>query len=348
MIEQLKTLCDLRGVSGDEDEVRAYLKTQATNHADHIRTDALGNLIVCKRGAVQAPDKLMICAHMDEVGIIVTSITDDGYLKFSFVGGVDRRVTIGKRVLIGPEKIPGVIGLKAYHLVSKEEEKKIPKTDSFYIDIGADSKEAAQRQVSLGEYGSFVSTTETFGDGLFKAKAIDDRLGCAIMLELLKTQLPMDITFVFTAQEEVGTRGAFGAAFSVKPEIALVLETTTAADIPSVSANRKVCHVGRGPVISYMDGATIYDRGLFEQLRAIAKQQDIPWQMKEYIAGGNDASAIQKTRDGVRVAAISAPVRYLHAPTSVGSISDFEHCLALTKHFIEDLAQQMQKERANS
>ena len=184
-----------------------------------------------------------------------------------------------------------------------------------------------------------MGAPEELGSGLLKAKAIDDRVGCAVMLELLKEDLPLDVTFAFTAQEEVGTRGAFGAAFSVTPEIALVLETTTAADLPGVEDHWKVCAPGKGPVISYMDGGTIYDRGLFEALRDLAEDNGIPWQTKEYIAGGNDARTIQRTKTGVRVAAMSAAVRYLHAPASVGSISDFENMLRLTRLFLARTAE---------
>lgn len=334
MLDLLNKLCSLDGVSGNEDAVRAFIREQAVPYADSIRTDALGNLIVFKKGTRPTGGRLMLSAHMDEVGIIVTRITDEGFLKFQFVGGVDRRVAIGKPVLIGPDRVPGVIGLKAIHMVTREEMKKAPKTDKLYIDIGAKNKEDALELVKPGAYGAFVGQPEGFGDGFLKAKAIDDRIGCAIMLQLLKEELPLDVTFAFTAQEEVGTRGAFGAAFSVTPEIALVLETTTAADLPGVEDHRKVCAPGKGPVISYMDGATIYDRILFEQLRNLAEENGIPWQTKEYIAGGNDAKAIQRSKSGVRVAAMSSAVRYLHSPTSVGSISDFENMYKLTRLFL--------------
>ena len=340
MLETLKTLCRLNGVSGDEDQVRDYLRAQAAPWASSIRTDALGNLIVEKKGTRSDGPRLMLAAHMDEVGLIVTHVTDGGFLKFDFVGGVDRRVAIGKPVTLGPERIPGIIGLKAIHLVSREEEKKAPKTDALYIDIGAKDKESALTLVQPGVYGSFVGEPEELGVGLLKAKAIDDRIGCAILLDLLKEDLPMDVTFVFTAQEEVGTRGAFGAAFSVVPDIALILETTTAADLPGVDEHRRVCAPGKGPVISYMDGGTIYDRPLFELLRRLAEEHRIPWQTKEYIAGGNDARSVQRSRAGVRVAAISAAVRYLHAPASVGSAADFQNMRALTMHFIQALAEQ--------
>lgn len=339
MIELLKQLCTLNGVSGAEDEVRDFIRTQATPWADSIRTDALGNLIVFKKGKRSTGQRVLLTAHMDEVGVIVTGITEEGFLRFDFVGGVDRRVALGKPVVLGDNRVPGIIGLKAIHLVSREEEKKVPKTDKLYIDIGAKDKEAARALVPLGTYGAFVCQPEDFGGGLLKARAIDDRVGCAVMLELLKEELPLDVTFAFTAQEEVGTRGAFGAAFSVTPEIALVLETTTAADLPGVEDHRRVCAPGNGPVISYMDGATIYDRALFELLRDLAEEHEIPWQTKEYIAGGNDARTIQRTKTGVRVAAMSAAVRYLHAPASVGSIADFENMLRLTRLFLTRLAE---------
>ena len=338
MLELLKELCRLDGVSGEEDRVRDCIRRYAEPYADQIRTDALGNLIVFKRGARPTGHKLMLAAHMDEVGVIVTHVTDEGFLKFDFVGGVDRRVAIGKPVVLGPDRVPGVIGLKAIHLVSREEEKKTPKTDALYLDIGAKDREEAVRLAPPGTCGAFVGEPEELGDGFLKAKAIDDRVGCAVMLELLREDLPLDVVFAFTAQEEVGTRGAFGAAFSVTPEVALVLETTTPADLPEIEGARRVCAPGMGPVISYMDGGTIYDRGLFETLRRLAEDNRIPWQTKEYIAGGNDARTIQRTKSGVRVAALSAAVRYLHAPASVGSISDFENMLKLTRLFLREMA----------
>ena len=341
MLDLLNQLCRLNGVSGDEGAVRSFIQEQAAPHADWIRSDPLGNLIVFKKGRRSTGSGLMLSAHMDEVGVIVTRITEDGMLRFDFVGGVDRRVAIGKPVVLGPDRIPGIIGLKAIHLVSREEEKKVPKTDSLYIDIGAKDKEQAQDLVPLGTYGAFVGEPEPLENGLWKAKAIDDRVGCAIMLELLKEELPLDVTFAFTAQEEVGTRGAFGAAFSVTPQVALVLETTTAADLPGVEEHRKVCAPGKGPVISYMDGSTIYDRDLFEALRRLAEEHQIPWQTKEYISGGNDARTIQRTKAGIRVAAVSAPVRYLHAPASVGSIRDFTDMLSLTRLFLGEMADRL-------
>ena len=340
MLELLQELSLLPGVSGREDLVRERIAREVAPYAQ-CKTDPSGNLIAYKKGAQTGAKTVLFSAHMDEVGVIVTRITEEGFLKFDFVGGVDRRVAIGKPVVLGENEIPGLIGLKAIHLVSREEEEKVPKTDALYIDIGAKDREEAEKLVPPGTYGSFVGPPQEFGQGFLKAKAIDDRIGCAIMLELLKEDLPLDVTFAFTAQEEVGTRGAFGSAFSVSPEVALVLETTTAADLPGVEGARRVCAPGKGPVISYMDGATIYDRDLFENLRRLAEEHGIPWQTKEYIAGGNDARTIQRSRSGVRVAALSAAVRYLHAPATVGSLADFENMWKLTRLFLADQAAQL-------
>ena len=339
MVNTLKTLCMLSGVSSFEDEVRSYIKGRVAPYADSIRVDAMGNLIVFKKGAKSTGNKLMLCAHMDEVGLIIRAITEDGYLKFSCVGGIDRRVLLGKRVAVGDQKLTGIIGLKAIHMTTLEERKRVPKLEEYYIDIGAKDKEEAEKLVNIGDCGVFVSDAVEFGNGMLKAKAIDDRVGCAILVKLLEEELPMDCTFVFNVQEEVGTRGAFGSAFSVTPEIAMVLEGTTAADNPALDEHCQVCWPGKGPVISWMDGSAVYDRDLFEMLRDLADQNNVPWQMKHYLAGGTDAGAIQRTKEGVRVTGISAAVRYLHAPSSVASISDVEHMLTLARLFIRALAE---------
>ena len=340
MVNTLKTLCQLPGVSSFEDAVRDYIRQRVEPYADAIRVDTMGNLIVFKKGAKSTGNKLMLCAHMDEVGLMVRSITEDGYVKFSCVGGIDRRVLLGKQVVLGDKQVPGIIGLKAIHMTTMDERKRVPNLNEYYIDIGAKDKESAEALVSLGDCGVFVSDVVEFGDGMLKAKAIDDRVGCAVLIHLLEEELPMDCTFVFTVQEEVGTRGAFGAAFSVAPEIALVLEGTTAADNPALPEHCQVCWPGRGPVLSWMDGSAVYDRALFELLRELADQNQIPWQMKHYLSGGTDAGAVQRRRSGVRVTGISAAVRYLHAPSSVASISDMEHMLTLARLCLRAVAEQ--------
>lgn len=344
MYELLKQLCKLNGVSGDEDVVRDYIRQQVKPYADTIRTDLLGNLIVTKRGANTGGPHLLLAAHMDEVGLIVTKITNEGFLKFSFMGGVDRRVVLGKRVVLGSGKIKGVIGIKAVHLFTREEEKKVPAGDELYIDIGAASKEEAEKMVSVGTYGYFVCPPEHFGDGMMKAKAIDDRVGCAVMIKLLAEELPVDVTFVFTTQEEVGSCGAFGAAYGTNADAVLILEGTTAADLAEMPGHKQVCALGKGPVLMRMDRSSIYDWALFDQLRALAEENHIPWQTKEYIAGGNDGASFQHSKGGTRVAAIAAPVRYLHAPSSVGKLSDFEDMLRLTRLLLQNAEKFFHKE----
>lgn len=340
LTETIQELCLLSGVSSYEDEVRAYIKEKAAPYADELRVDAMGTLIVFKKGKRPTGNKILLAAHMDEVGLMVRRITDEGYLKFDCVGGIDRRVLLGKKVLLGKGKIPGVIGLKAIHLTTAEEREKLPKLEDYYIDIGAKDKETAEKHTFVGDFAAFESDCVLFGDGLIKAKALDDRVGCAIMLELLKEDLPMDCTFAFTVQEEVGCRGAHGAAFSVAPKVALILETTTAADLAGMEGHKQVCAPGKGPVVPFMDGGSVADRGLFELLRDLAEKNDIPWQTKHFIAGGNDASVIQRSRAGVRTVVMSAAVRYLHAPSSVAAVRDFDHMLSLARLFIDAISQE--------
>ena len=340
MRDLLKQLCSLPGVSSWEDRVRDCITEFAGRYADELRTDTLGNVIAFKRGEKATGRKLLLTAHMDEVGLMVRSITDEGYLKFDTVGRIDRRVLLGKRVLVGPNLLPGLVGLKAYHLVSRDEEKNVPKLEDFYLDIGVKSREEAQKLVSLGDVAAFDSTPEPFGNGLLKSRALDSRIGCAVLLKLLEGPLPMDCTFVFTAQKEVGARGAFGAAFSVKPEIALVLEGAPTADLADVPAHKKSCALGKGAVLPFMDKGLIVDRQLFERLRALAEREDIPWQLKEDTAGSGDAAAVQRMASGVRTAVIAAPVRYPHTPTTLASAADLDAVLRLTQAFITELSKE--------
>ena len=335
MLETLKTLCYLSGPSGYEDEVRDYILERVMPHADEVMTDSMGNLIVTKKGRVAPTKKIMLCAHMDEVGIIITGIDDDGYLRFDFLGGVDRRVVIGKRVYIGKNRIPGVIGIKAYHLVDKEEEKSVPKREEMYVDIGAASKDEAEGLVPLGDYGVFDDSVYEFGEGFIKAKALDDRVGCASMIKLLESELPCDCTFAFTVQEEIGTRGAKVVANRICPEVAIVLEGTTAADLPDVPEGKTICKLGEGIVIPFMDRGTLYSRRLYSQVTELADMNNIKWQTKHMIAGGTDASVIQRSGIGVDTIALSAPLRNIHSPASIAKISDFEVMPELARLLIE-------------
>lgn len=339
MLDTLKTLCYLSGVSGFEDEVRDYILERCLPHADSITTDPMGNLIVYKKGAKEAPRKLMVCAHMDEVGLIVTGVNEEGYLRFAPVGGIDRRVLIGKKVFVGNDRIPGIIGIKPIHMVKGDESKSVPKVDELYIDIGAADKETAEKIVTLGDYCCFDDTVVEFGDGYLKAKAIDDRVGCAAMLKLIESELPCDVTFVFTVQEELGCRGATVAARTVEPEVALVLEGTTATDLPGIDEAKRMCTAGEGIVIPFMDGGTIYDRKLYAILTALAEEAGIKWQTKRRIAGGTDGAAVQRSCAGVHTAAVSCAVRNIHSPVSIVKSSECDDLLALAKLFIEKFAE---------
>ena len=335
MIELMKELCALPGPSGCEDAVRAFVLKKVKPFADEIRTDAIGNVMVFRNGRKALDRPVAVCAHMDEVGVIIKKITEDGMLKFGFVGGVDPRVVIGRPVRFGD--VPGVIGIKAVHLTTAAERRTMPKTKNLYIDIGATSRAAAEKLVSLGDYGVFDSAVVEFGDGLIKAKAIDDRVGCAALLRLLEDEPPVDTWFCFTVQEETGLRGAASMAFALDPGFAMVLEGTTAADLAEVEGADAVCRVRGGVVLPFMDGATIYDAALFELLRDACIRRGIPWQTKTRVAGGTDAGRIHRSRTGVRVCAAAAPVRYIHSPSSVAAKADCEAVLAAARAFLEEL-----------
>jgi len=241
MLETIKTLCRLPGPSGWEDAVRDYIKAEAAPYADEIIVDNLGNLLVFKKGRKSPKKPIMLAAHMDEVGVVIKEIDDDGYLRFGFLGGIDRRVVIGKRVWIGRNRVPGVIGMKPIHLTTPGERQSVPALKELYIDIGAKDGDEARSLVVRGDYGVFDDRVIELQNDMIRMKAIDDRVGCGILLTLLKEELPVDTWFVFTIQEEAGCRGAFGAAFKLQPGIAVVVEGTTAADSPASIGARKVC-----------------------------------------------------------------------------------------------------------
>ena len=241
-------------------------------------------------------------------------------------------------MFVGPDRLPGVIGVKAMHLTTAEQRKSLPEMKQMFIDIGAADRREAEKLVAPGDLVSFDENVVRFGDGMIKAKAIDDRTGCAAMVELLEGELPCDCWFAFTVQEEVGTRGATVAARSIQPEVALVLEGTTAADIPAAVGPDQVCRVGGGVVIPFMDRGTIYNRGLWKTLTRLADENAIPWQTKTMIAGGTDGSAIQRSGTGAAVAAVSVAVRNIHSPASVAKISECEGQKKMAELFLREMA----------
>ena len=330
MLDNLKRLCLVNGVSGNEDDVRDYICKEIMGKAE-VSYDNLGNLIVFKKGKKTPKNKVMISAHMDEVGMIVSYINSDGTLKISPVGGVDPRVVFGRRVVVGKNKIIGVIGAKAVHNLSADEKKTAVTFDKMYVDIGCEKKEEAEKLVSLGDVVAFSSEFIEYGNGFVKGKAIDDRAGCAAMIEMIKGELLYDTWFTFVVQEEIGLRGSRCAAFTVEPDYAIVIESTTAADIPSASGAQRVCELGKGPVVSFMDRSTVYDKELYKLAFETADEIGVPCQTKTMVAGGNDAGAIHISKGGVRTVAVSVPTRYLHSPSCVVKKDDFYNTLKLVK-----------------
>ena len=332
----LKELCLLDSTSGDEKSVREFVINEIKDYCDY-RVDNLGSIIAFKKGKATPKHSLSINAHMDEVGFIITGITDDGYLRFAPVGGIDSRVCLDRVVSIGNGDIKGVIGDKAMHLLSEDERKSAPSFDKLLIDIGAKDKEDAQKYVSLGDNAYFVSDYYEFGDGFIKSKALDDRIGVMLMIELIKSDLEYDTTFCFNVQEEVGLRGSKCTSYQVQSDVSLILESTTAADLDGVSGCDRVCVLGNGPVVSFMDGRTIYDKSLYNLAMNVAKDNNIPCQTKTAIAGGNDAGAIQTSGKGSRVIAISLPSRYIHSASSVVKKEDIENTRKLIKELLPQL-----------
>lgn len=330
----LNELCLINGTSGDESRVREYICSKIEGKCEYT-IDPLGNIIAYKKGRSTPKNKVMVSAHMDEVGMIVTSIKSDGTLTVSPVGGIDPRVVIGRPVSVGMQNINGVIGAKAVHNLSADEKNKAPGFDSLYVDIGAESREEAEKLISLGDCVYFASDYYDMGDGIICGKAIDDRFGCAVMINLINSDLKYDCVFTFVVQEEVGLRGARAAAYTVDPDFAIVLEATTAADIPLASGEKKCCCLGKGPVVSYMDRSTIYDKELYNISKTAAEENNMLWQTKTMVAGGNDSGAIHISRGGVRTLAISVPCRYLHSPGSAAKISDMEASAKLAEIMIE-------------
>lgn len=335
--ELVKALCDLDGVSGAEEKVRDYIEAQVKDHCD-CHVDNRGNLICFKKGKQSPAKKLMLSAHMDEVGFIVTGVDDDGFLRFRTVGDIDSRVVIGKRVHLD-NGMAAIIGTKPIHVQSADEQNTPLQVSDMYLDIGAKNKEDALESVSLGDHAAFFSNTVCFGNDRIKAKALDDRAGCACLIQLLQQDAEYDYTVCFTVCEECGKSAADNAAFAVQPDLAIVLECGTAADVHGVGELEQVLAQGKGPGFVLMDNRCIYDRALFKQAMAIAKTHEIPCQIKNKVVGiNNDATAIQTAGTGAKVLGISLPARYIHSASSTMKLSDLDACTQLLSHLVNELS----------
>ncbi|MCR4403626.1 MAG: M42 family metallopeptidase [Firmicutes bacterium] len=335
----LKALAEAFGVSGQEHEVRGVLRDYVRPHCDEVETDSIGNLIAIKRGASKDAPKVMLAAHMDEIGLMITYIEKSGVLRFYPVGGVDPRVLVSKQVLVGKDRVPGVIGAKPIHLQKHDEAEKPFELEGMYIDIGAKDKDEAEKLVKLGDGVIFATQYAEIGSGRAKAKAFDDRAGCAVIAELLARDRRWNFTLqaVFTVQEEVGARGAQVAAYALQPDLAVALEGTTASDVPGSKKHLYSTSLGKGPALTHTDASLIADMRIVRRLMEVAGARGIPFQMRELAVGGTDAGRIHLIREGIPAAVVSVPTRYIHSPVSIIDKQDYEHTLALVGAFLDSI-----------
>jgi putative aminopeptidase FrvX len=313
----LKELSECIGVSGGEHKVRELIKDTIKDEITELIEDPYGNLIV-RKGKERVP-KIMLAAHMDEVGFIITGIEKKGLLKFKTIG-ISPQILLAKRVLVGKNDLPGIIGSMPVHQLKAEQTDKLPDVKDLFIDIGASSKEEAQKLVDVGTLATF-DTQFMKKNGLIYGKAFDDRIGCYILIQLIKnTDLP--IYFAFTVQEEAGLRGAQIVAYKIDPQIAIAVDTTASGEWPAEKDVPCYPEIGKGPVITVADRSLICDRRLVSLLQETARDNNIPYQYKKPMIGGTDAGPIQITKDGVRAAVVQTPARYIHSPLSIVAKKD--------------------------
>ena len=356
----LEKLSNAAGVSGNEDAVRDIILETIKPHVDTVTVDSMGNVIAFKAKVVEkrrsearhdntllatlhaaatggGEPRVMLAAHMDEVGVMVTGYTGEGGLKFRYVGGIDDRVMPGLRVQLGKDNLVGVVGLKAIHMTKPADRERTASRDSLVIDIGATSKSEAEGMAPLGTYGTFMTEYRKVGR-LVSGKAFDDRAGCSVLADLLLGKAyPFDLYGVFTVQEEVGLRGAGIAAHRVDPSCAFVFEGTICDDLPKKKDQSPTTRLGYGPAISIMDRSAIADRRLVDHLTAVAEREGIPYQFKQPGIGGTDAGSIHLTREGVPSVAVSVPCRYIHAPVAALDPTDYQNTVKLMDTALREL-----------
>jgi len=332
----LEKLCNEIGVSGDEGAVRKLVLDEIQSYADEIKVDALGNVLATKKGNKRNRLKVMLAAHMDEVGFMLTYDDGKGIFRFGIVGGIDERQLAGKPVWVGKDKIPGVIGAKPIHHTTASERKKTISLDSLRIDVG----EKNSSKVKVGDRATFATEFQRLGPSI-RAKALDDRLGIANLIALFKNApASIDLLAAFTVQEEVGLRGARVAAFSLDPDLALVLDCTPAYDLPSWDDEENTSYNTRlddGPALYVADRATLSDPRLIRHFVETAQTEDIPYQIRQPGGGGTDAGMIHKQRAGIPSLSISVPGRYLHTAASIIRVNDWENTLNLVHTALSSL-----------
>lgn len=331
IIELLQELSEAVGVSGQEGAVRDIICDAIQPQVDDLRVDALGNIVALKRGKGQDRLKVMVAAHMDEVGLMITGHDSSGALKFRPVGGILDAVLAGKRVQVGPERVPGAIGIKPIHLTQDESARQVVKKDALAIDVGASTKEEAQGVAKVGDVATFLTSFMDLGPTLL-GKAFDDRAGCAVLVELVRGQaFDLDLYAAFTVQEEVGLRGARVAAHAIDPDAAVVLDCTPANDVPKKKDLSPNTELGKGPAIYIMGGRTFSDRRLVDLFTASGEADGSPYQIRQPGGGGTDAGSIQVAREGVPVVSISVPARYVHSPSAIIHRDDFDNTIRLVR-----------------
>ncbi|MHA1157038.1 MAG: M42 family metallopeptidase [Candidatus Heimdallarchaeota archaeon] len=349
ILEDLKELSQIVGVSSREERVVEAIKQKVESLADETRIDNLGNLIVTLNGTKKNGPVLMLDAHTDEIGLMVRHISPDGFIYFAKVGGFVDLIFPSQTVIFVPEDkalppVYGVIGIKPPHLMSAEARKRVPSADNLAVDIGAFSeKEVRKLGIDVGTTGTLVGEFKELAGDRVLGKAFDDRTGCVVLIETLrrlsKNRPEGTIVFSFSSAEEVGGRGATTAAYSIEPDIAIAIENTTAADTPGVCEQDCPCKLEGGPAITVADRSLIVNSKLLDKLRELANKNDIPWQYKKPIYGGTDAGRIHIVRAGIPAGVVSVPCRYIHSPISILSLKDITRTCdlieAFSKHFQE-------------
>jgi endoglucanase len=325
-LKLLEKLCNVIAVSGDESEVRKIVLEEIKPHADEIKVDALGNVLATKRGQGAKRTRVMLDAHMDEVGFMIVADDGEGIYRFETVGGIDVRHLLGKQVYVGKDRAPGVIGGKPVHLMdSGERLRKVP-VDGLRIDLGLTGK------AKIGDRGSFATKFRRVGPSIL-SKSIDDRIGVATLIELLKhAPANVDVCAAFTVQEEIGLRGAKVAAQYFNPDMAIAIDSTPANDLPKHEGGENMIYntkLGLGPAIYIADGSTLHDPRLVRFLQATAEAEKIPYQFRQPGGGGTDSGAIQKALAGIPTVSVSVPHRYTHSPVSISRVDDWKNTLDL-------------------
>jgi len=339
--ENLEKLSNACGVTGREEEVRNLMIKLMKPYVDEIVVDKLENVIAIKKGKKSSP-KVMLAAHMDEVGLMVKTISKEGFLQFAKMGGIDDRILLAQKVIVHTRKGPlhGIIGSKPPHIQKEEERKKIVAYDELFIDIGAESRENANAMgVKIGDPVVFDVKYAKIGKNVVIGKAFDDRVGCAIMIETLKQLEKTNCTIcaVGTVQEEVGLRGAATAAFGVDPDVGIALDVTVAGDVPGVREFDTNVKMGKGPTLTVADSGLITHPKVLRLLLDVAEENKIAYQLETGLPGSTDAARISLTRQGVPSGTVSVATRYIHSPVGMLDLKDAENSAKLTAAAIQKI-----------